>query len=214
MEKAYQTPAAFDRALKKAAKATSDPGEAYRQALRDRFLCRVFYNGNENFVLKGGSGMLARIPDARATKDLDFATCERINAFDALEEMRRIASIDLGDWCEFRLTKSEESMDENGYSRLLKLRFATFVGRDEKDPVLIDLSLDCNTTLPPERIVPANRLNVDGLENCDYLAYPLPDQLADKMCAIMELQPGGYPSSRMKDLVDVVTYATHECFLI
>lgn len=213
MKRAYETPAAFDRAVKKAVKmAEGDPGEGYRQVLRDRFMCRVFHGGNENFVLKGGSGMLARIPHARATKDLDFASTERISAAAALSEMERIAAIDLGDWCTFRLTKSEESMDENGYSRLLKLRFATFVGSEEKDPVLIDLSLDCTTTLPPERITPLNRVMVEGIESCDYLAYPLPDQLADKLCAIMEKQPNGYPSSRMKDLVDVVTYACGEHF--
>lgn len=78
--------------------------------------------------------------------------------------------------------------------------------------MLIDLSLDCETTLPPERMAPSNRLDIPGIETCDYLMYPLPDQLADKLCAIMELQPGGYPSSRMKDLVDVVTYATKERF--
>jgi len=94
----------------------------------------------------------------------------------------------------------------------LRLRFATYVGAEEKDPVLIDLSLDCTTTLPPERITPANRNKIAGVEEYDYLVYPLADQLADKLCAIMELRPGGYPSSRMKDLVDVVTYATHEKF--
>lgn len=213
MKRAYETPAAFDRAVKKAVKtAKGDPGERYRQVLRDRFMCRVFHGGNENFVLKGGSGMLARIPHARATKDLDFASTEHISAAEALSEMERIAAIDLGDWCTFRLTKNEESMDENGYSRLLKLRFATFVGSEEKDPVLIDLSLDCTTTLPPERITPLNRVMVEGIESCDYLAYPLPDQLADKLCAIMEKQPNGYPSSRMKDLVDVVTYVCSERF--
>lgn len=61
--------------MKKAVKtAGGDPGELYRQALHDRFLCRVFFEGNEHFVLKGGSGMLARVPDARTTKDLDFTT--------------------------------------------------------------------------------------------------------------------------------------------
>jgi hypothetical protein len=94
----------------------------------------------------------------------------------------------------------------------LKLRFATYIGSEEKDPILIDLSLDCTTTLPPERITPANRLVVDGIKTYDYMAYPLPDQIADKFCAIMELQPGGYPSSRMKDLVDVVFYLTHKRF--
>ena len=214
MELAYATPAAFDRAVKKAMRRSGvEPGEGYHQALRDRFLCRVFADENETFVLKGGSGLLARIPDACATRDLDFATNEKGSAEDALAEMERVAAIDLGDWCRFVLTKHEESMDENGYSRLLKLRFATFVGVEEKDPVLIDLSLDCATTLPPERIAPANRIEIAGVEEHDYLMYPLADQLADKLCAIMELQPGGYPSSRMKDLIDVVIYATHETFV-
>ena len=38
--------------------------------LRDRFLCRVFAGVGERFVLKGGSGPLARIPDARKIRDL------------------------------------------------------------------------------------------------------------------------------------------------
>ena len=210
---AYDTPAAFDRAIKKAVRLSGgNLGEGYRQALRDRFLCRVFADRNETFVLKGGCSLLARIPNARATKDLDFATNTKCSAQNALEEMKKITAIDLGDWCRFILSKYEESMDENGYSRLLKLRFITFVGAEEKDPVLIDLSLDCATTMPPERITPANRIKIAGVQAYDYLVYPLADQLADKLCAIMELQQNGYPSSRMKDLVDVVTYATHETF--
>ena len=129
-------------------------------------------------------------------------------------QAKRIAAIDLGDWCTFRLTKSEVSLDENGYSRLLRLRFATYVGDEEKDPVLIDLSLDCVLTFPPERITPANRLDVPGVETCDYLVYSLPDQLADKLCGIMERTSGGFPSSRMKDLVDVVSYACRESFVL
>ena len=60
MEKAFATATEFDRALKHAVR-ESDPGAGYRQALRDRFLCRVFRGGDRDFVLKGGSGMLARI---------------------------------------------------------------------------------------------------------------------------------------------------------
>lgn len=62
MEKAFATATEFDRALKCAVRESGgDPGAGYRQALRDRFLCRVFRGGNRDFVLKGGSGMLARI---------------------------------------------------------------------------------------------------------------------------------------------------------
>lgn len=213
MSEMYPTPQSFDRTLKRAcAKAGGDSGELYRMMLRDRFLCRIFSAEDPVLILKGGSNLLARIPDARYTRDLDFGAREKLSAEQVMEEIGVLVSQDLGDWCRFELTKMEESLDENGYSRLLKLRYATFIGEEEKDPVLIDLSLDCETTLPPERISPANRVEVPGITVADYLAYPLPDQLADKLCAIMEVQPGGWPSSRMKDLVDVVSYATSETF--
>ena len=208
MNSVYGTPAEFDRALKKAAKAAGgDPGERYRQALRDRFLCRVFSDPDERFILKGGSGTLARIPNARATRDADFATRRKETPDAVIAALGGLAALDLGDFCRFELTRREESMDENGYSRLVKLRYATCIGEEEKDPVLVDLSLDCEATLPPERLTPANRLDVPGVDVCDYVVYSVEDQLADKLCAIMERQPGGWPSSRMKDLVDVVFYA-------
>lgn len=209
----YENAGQFDRALKKAIKAAGgDPGEGYRQMLRDRFLCRVFNDSEAHFVLKGGSSLLARIPDARATKDLDFALSSRESAESALDLLNTLVNQDMGDFCTFELTKWEQTLDENGYSRLLKLRYSTKIGMEEKDPILIDLSLDCSTTLPPECVTPANRVELDGVRACDYLLYPLPDQLADKFCAIMELQSGGWPSSRMKDLVDVVIYAMNEQF--
>lgn len=216
MDTVYETPEAFDRALKKAiVKTDRDAGILYRQMLRDRFLCRVFSDSDINLILKGGSGMLARIPDARATKDIDFGHHANVRCESSefvLKRLNAAVGRDLGDWCRFDLSKCEESLDENGYSRLLKLRYRTFIGDEEKDPILIDLSLDCETTLPPERLTPSNRVPIEGIETCDYLVYPLPDQLADKFCAIMERRPGGWPSSRMKDLVDVVTYVTRESF--
>lgn len=208
MDRPFVTPIEFDRALKRAIReGDGDVGAAYRQALRDRFLCRVFRGGNRDFVLKGGSGMLARIPDARATRDVDFGLLASMDSVDAVDELVRLASADLGDFCRFELTKTEERVDDNGYSRLLKLRFASYVGAEEKDPVLIDLSLGCEPVGEIVSAEPANRVMVPGVETSPYLLYPIADQLADKLCAIMELQPGGYPSSRMKDLLDVVLIA-------
>lgn len=54
----------------------------------------------------------------------------------------------MGDFLAFKLDKWSESLDDNGYSRLLKLRFQTFLGHEEKDPILIDLSMDCDITQP------------------------------------------------------------------
>lgn len=203
----YKTPAEFDRAIKKAAsRAEGDAGERYRQALRDRFLCRVFSDPESRFILKGGSGMLARVPNARSTRDADFATRKNESPDEIVSALGELLAADMGDFCRFVLERREESKDDNGYSRLLKLRYATYIGDEEKDPVLVDLSLDCEMTLPPEKLTPANRLDVPGLDARDYLVYSVEDQLADKLCAIMEAHPGGWRSSRMKDLADVVAY--------
>lgn len=151
--------------------------------------------------------MLARIPDARATRDIDLGLLGRLSANQVVEDLVERVSADLGDFCRFELSRREERMDENGYSRLLKLRFSTFVGVEEKDPILIDVSLDCSPTGGPVVAEPAGRVKLEGIECAPYVLYPICDQLADKFCATVEVQSGGYPSSRMKDLVDIVLIA-------
>ncbi len=81
----YENSGQLDRALKKAIRDRGgDPGDGYRQALRDRFLCRIFSDPDGRFILKGGSGLLARIPNGRATRDIDFATTPRESSESAL----------------------------------------------------------------------------------------------------------------------------------
>ncbi len=119
----YENGGQLDRALKKAVRDRGgDPGDGYRQALRDRFLCRVFSDPDGRFILKGGSGLLARIPDGRATRDIDFATASQESSEDALAALVELAGRDMGDFLAFKLDKWSESLDDNGYSRLLKLR--------------------------------------------------------------------------------------------
>ena len=74
---------------------------------------------------------------------------------------------------------------------------------------MVDLSIGSEITDAPVFIDPKNRVTVPGFINVDYLVYPVVDQLADKMCAMAELH-NGYPSSRTKDLVDVMLILTHE----
>ena len=98
----FESAAQFDRAVKKSIRESGkEPGTAYREMLRDRFLCRVFSEDEPSFILKGGSGMLARIPEARATKDVDFAAREVETAESALAVLNDLASKDLGDFCIF-----------------------------------------------------------------------------------------------------------------
>ena len=98
----YENAGQYDRAVKKSIKESGrDPGVAYREMLRDRFLCRVFSEPDSRFILKGGAGMLARIPDARATKDIDFALREKESADVALQLLYELMSNDMGGFCTF-----------------------------------------------------------------------------------------------------------------
>ena len=208
----FDDAASFDRAIKRAIKASGkNPGEAYRQMLRDRFLCRVFINSSQ-YVLKGGSGMLARITDSRTTRDIDLDLVEKASAEVVIQDLKTMVERDMGDWCRFVLDKYEETPDENGYSRLLKLRFSSYIGEQEKDPILIDLSLGSVITDSPQKITPVSRVEVDELAVSDYLVYPIADHIAEKVCAVVE-QHNGRSSSRVKDLVDLVMIALHETVL-
>ena len=103
----YKTPAALEMAVKAAAKASPlDTGLAISAFYYHRLLCRVFSAEGQRFVLKGGLSVLARTVDARATRDIDLLARE-MDPGVAVEELKRLASIDLGDFVVFRFDRAE-----------------------------------------------------------------------------------------------------------
>ena len=78
----------------------------------------MFSEKDRKFVLKGGLSVLARTVDARATRDIDLLAQEtELGA--AVEELRRLASVDLGDFMAFRFDKAEPiKSDDECRSRL------------------------------------------------------------------------------------------------
>lgn len=115
----YRTPAALEMAVKAAAKASPlGTNLAISGFYFHRLLCRVFSEKDRKFVLKGGLSVLARTVDARATRDIDLLAQEtELGA--AVEELRRLASVDLGDFMAFRFDKAEPiKSDDECRSRL------------------------------------------------------------------------------------------------
>lgn len=75
----YTTPTGVEAAIKDAAKKAriSEPSLGVSERIRlehfDRFLCRVFSSSDdEEWLLKGGTSLLARVAAARATTDIDL----------------------------------------------------------------------------------------------------------------------------------------------
>lgn len=203
----YKTPNALEMAVKAAAKDSPlETGRAVSGFYFHRLLCRIFSDPESGFVLKGGQSMLARTTDARATRDIDLLSKEQ-SLEDALEELKAAASIDLGDHMRFVFESASEIKAEDEYRSGLNVVFMPWLGPKRMQPISIDLVVDEIPLEEAEVATPADRIRVEGVEVCDYLIYPVESALADKLCAMVEWHDGR-PSSCVKDLVDVLVYAT------
>jgi hypothetical protein len=200
----YETPAAVRSALTTAIKQLPKArrGAAVREFVRDRFLCRVFAL-DEPWVLKGGTAMLARVADARHTKDIDLWN-ETHDLDVALASIERAITLDLGDHLTF--TIGDVVTTQAGRQLVLE----AYLGATQADRFKVDIVVGSLVTAPIENVEPANRITLTRLGGQHpYRLYPLVDHLADKVCAIHELHNGN-PSTRVRDLVDVLVYAATE----
>lgn len=205
----YKTPEALGMAVTAAARMSGmDVGRAISGFYFHRLLCRVFSVPDSPFLLKGGQSMLARTPSARATRDIDLLS-EEADLDDALSELRRLASLDLGDFVSFEFAGSKPIKAEDEYRSGLQVTFVPLLGARRLQPVSVDLVVDQVPCGEPETLTPADRLEVEGVPVFDYRVYPIANSIADKLFGIIETHDGR-PSSRVKDLVDLLVYATTE----
>lgn len=214
MTEPYQSAAAVESAIRDAArkafsrdKSTSTQDRIRQEHFR-RFLSRVFSERDDSdWVLKGGTGVLARVPSGRRTIDVDLFRAN--NSLDgALADLRRLADVDLGDYFRFvyRRHRSAVGGDQQAYTDGYGVDFDVYIGADRKEPLRVDLVVGVIVTDDVTVAAPANRLDLPRLPANDYRLYPIVDQIADKVCATMA-EYGGRPSSREKDLVDLVVIA-------
>jgi hypothetical protein len=213
--KNYKDPRAVQMVIKSAAAAThkADPSrkveDLIRQAYYDRFLSRVFSEDSDSeWVLKGGSGMLARVPNARRTLDADLYR-EGYDKDKALADLRRVAGIDLGDFFQFVYREHHAILADHiqPYTDGYRVTFDAFLGQGQIDTIKVDLSTHVGATDNLTVVDPANRLDIPKLSSSPYRLYPVANQIADKVCATLAEYRGGRPSSREKDLVDLVVIA-------
>lgn len=214
----------LERAIKEAAKKAArqaGPGVSAatvdaqtRQARFDRFLSRVFADGDHSeWLLKGGMSMLARVPRSRTTKDMDLAAQHAQDLTEAERSLSALVAADLGDHLTFRLIRSEPTGlgDNQPGVATRRLTYACLDTESDRqiDTMTVDVVVGPAPVGEPEVVEPANRLHLRrGLVTHPYRLYPVADQIADKVCATMDTNyPGGKRSSRVKDLVDLVVLA-------
>lgn len=179
------------------------------QARQDRFLSRVFADDHRcEWLLKGGGAMLARVPNTRATKDVDLASSST-DLDEAQDRLERIVDQDLGDHIRFGLTAARPTGRGDNQPGVLTRRLLFSCLDAQTGRKVGEVPVDLVVGPPPvgqvETVVPVNRLALPrALPAPDYRLFPVADQVAEKVCAVLQ-QYGGRPSTRVKDLVDLVT---------
>ncbi len=214
----YPTAKGVEDAIKAAARraAAADPALTTDQRIHleyfNRFLSRVFSEGPDSeWLLKGGTGMLARVPSTRATVDIDLYR-SGYGLDEAVADLRRLAERDLGDHFRFVYVRHRAiaAGAQQPYTYGYRVEFDTYIGAQKKGGIGVDLATGAGPTAEPTVAAPASALGLPRLIGFDYRLYPVVDQIADKVCATMH-RYGDRPSSREKDLVDIVVLAvTHD----
>ncbi len=210
----FPTAAGVESAIKGAAKkaAAADPSLDVNKRIQleyfNRFLSRVFSEGDGgNWVLKGGTGILARVPSTRATRDIDLYR-QSSTLTQALDDLIRLAAIDLEDHFRFEYASHTDSIgnDTQPYTEGYQVKFNIFIGLRAKGSLQVDLAVGAGVTGEITTTDPATTLDLPRLVSHQYHLYPVVDQIADKVCATMT-EYSERTSSREKDLVDLVVFA-------
>jgi hypothetical protein len=178
-----------------------------RQFAYDRLLARVFTADPDRWVLKGAAAMLARLPDAaRHSKDVDLYS-RRGGLSDAEQALREAAALDLGD--HFRFIPGPAQALTQG-ARARRVPVTAYLGPTEFASFHVDLVANRSRIEEPEKVPPLIDIDI-GLPQPSYWAYPVPNHIADKVCAMLEthtrLSGRIAASTRYRDLVDLATFA-------
>ncbi len=177
--------------------------ELRRHLAYDRLLARIFISQPDKWLLKGGGALLARIPDARHSKDLDIAYAGDLDL--AADAVSATAATDLGDYFIFAAGNVKAVL--TGPTPGMRIPIKSRIGPKPFSSFHIDVVLEEGLTATPESVEPLSPIRIEGLTQVRYRTYPLVDHLADKHAAMIETH-NGRPSTRYRDLVDVVEIAT------
>jgi predicted nucleotidyltransferase component of viral defense system len=185
--------------------------EINREFVLQRFLARIFREPDAPWVLKGGTGLLVRLPRARYSDDVDLLyPTDTIALAAPLTELHTAMTQPCGDdFFGFELGRVEERATVDAEKVLATARVTAFIGSTAYQRFSIDLSVKKRRICEVDRFQPRPVINLPGIpELPEFSLYSLADQIADKVCAMYEIHRDGVSSTRYHDLVDLVLIVT------
>jgi hypothetical protein len=209
-DQSYGSPAAFRRALTDKLRDMAKTSrwslpQLQRQIAYDRLLERL-YLIDDGWIVKGATALLARNLGVRETIDVDLYRSTALEVAEA--ELRQAAQQDIGDWFRFEIG-GRQALTAGAVG--VRLPVTARVGATVWCSFRVDLvGAEVHLTGQPERVSALARVAMPDVEQHGYVVYPLVDHIADKVSAILQTYGTGHaPSTRYKDLVDLVAIVLH-----
>jgi predicted nucleotidyltransferase component of viral defense system len=197
--------------MKRIARSGRPSQEVNREFVLQRFLARIFREPDSPWVLKGGTGLLVRLPRARYSDDVDLLyPTDNIDLARPLGLLREtLAQPHEGDFFRFEISRVDERTAVDAEKALAALRVTAYIGTTGYQRFVIDLSVKKRMISTVDRFQPQPVVVLPGVpELPEFSLYALADQIADKLCAMYEVHGVGVPSTRHHDLVDLVLIVT------
>lgn len=205
----YVTPEAARRAVTDRLKVQATHGpwtlaDLQRQYAYDQLVERL-YRIDDQWVIKGATALLARRVSVRHTVDLDVYRAGAIADVERL--LRHAVALDIGDWMTFEVGPAVQIHAAGAQAARAKVE--TFISTKLWCAFQVDLvAAGIELTGHPDPVRPLTDIEILASPRKTWQAYPLVDHIADRVCAILERHQG-QPSTRYKDLVDLVAIVHH-----
>lgn len=201
----YQNSAAFRRALedrlRQQSVASGTPLARLRKMVAfERFLARLVAAQPDAWALKGGLALQFRLRErARTTQDIDLLFRLSLPAAEIHQRLVSAALRDVGDWFTFEVARPE---------REAELRFPVRSLLDGRlfEAFHVDVGMGDPLLEPVEMLTAPPLLAFAGISPASFPAYPLSQQIAEKVHALTRPYASG-ESSRVRDWVDILLMA-------
>jgi len=203
----YATPGAFRAALEQrlltTARETGVPLVRLRKlVVFDRLMARLMVAAPNRWVIKGAAALLFRVgAQFRTTKDIDLGRQDDEEA--ATSDFLAAQSVDLGDYFTFVIERTKK-LDKLLAGVAVRYHVvAELAGRPFED-VTVDVGFGDPLVADPELVRGPELLRFADIPPAEVPALPLEQHVAEKVHAYTRSYSGGSPSTRVKDLIDLV----------
>lgn len=168
----------------------------------DRLMARLIVVAPDRWILKGAVAMHFRVgPHFRTTRDLDLGRHDDEQA--ATADFRLVQSVELGDYFSFALQRTSK-LDLLLEGSAVRYHITADVDGRPFEQVTVDVAFADPAVFEPEVLRGPDLLSFADIPPVEVPTLPLEQHVAEKVHAYTRTYADGRPSSRIKDLVDLV----------